>query len=68
MPDAADAANLTKAKAMLAVAQLTHSDTFDRKNPHLSEAQILAIRRGEWPDLPVFSPYAQTKSGYSQSK
>lgn len=51
-----------------AVAQLVSSPGFGPANPHLTAAEVAAIAAGAWPDGPVFTPYAITHHGYSQSK
>jgi len=59
---------LTQVQRRAAVAQIVDSANFAGSNPHLSAATIAAIKQGTWPDEPVFSPYAETHDGYSQSK
>lgn len=49
-----------------AVTVMCNSGTFRSSNPHLSEQQIFNIKRNQWPNLPVYSPYAITHDGYSQ--
>lgn len=53
-----------------AVHQLICAPDFIANNAHLSPAERLALHRVPpvWPACPVFSPYASTHDGYSQSQ
>jgi hypothetical protein len=59
---------LSAADLSAAVRQLTAAPGFGPANPHLSAAEVAAIATGVWPAGPVFTPYAITHHGYSQSK
>lgn len=60
--------SLSRAALDAALVQLTASEGFRPANRHLSAAQIAGIAVGQWPNVPVFTPYANTHHGYSQSK
>jgi hypothetical protein len=60
--------SLSAAQLSAAIRQLVSSPGFGPANPHLSLAEISAIPNGTWPQKPVFTPYAITHHGYSQSK
>lgn len=51
-----------------ALQQIVSAPGFRPANPHLSAQQVAAIARGQWPQEPVFTPYANTHHGYSQSQ
>lgn len=51
-----------------ALRQLISNTNFIFINPHLTPQEINNIPSGRWPATPVFSPYATTHDGYSQSK
>jgi len=51
-----------------ALRQIMSAPAFQQNNPGLSPAEISAILNGIWPSSPVFTPYAYTHHGYSQSK
>jgi hypothetical protein len=51
-----------------ALRQIVNAPGFAAANPHLSAATAAAITLGQWPNTPVFTPYAITHHGYSQSK
>ena len=59
---------LSEAQLGACLAQMVSNANFRDANPHLTGAQIRDIGRGVWPATPVFSPYAATHHGYSQSK
>jgi hypothetical protein len=59
--------NLSPAQLRAAMQQLVSSPGFGLANHHLSAAEISAIPNGTWPQRPVFTPYAITHHGYSQS-
>jgi hypothetical protein len=63
-------ANLSAADLALAVDQIVRSPAFAGRNLHLSAAELAALRQNPplWPIVPVFSPYAITHDGYSQSE
>jgi len=48
--------------------QIVDAPGFAAANPHLSAQQTAGIRHNNWPACPVFTPYAITHHGYSQSK
>ncbi len=58
---------LARAELEAALRQITSSAGFRPANQHLSGQQIAAIALGQWPNVPVFTPYAITHHGYSQS-
>ena len=63
----------TRVELTEAVAQILNSDKFWTVNSHILVPQRAAIkdnilRTGTWPAVPVFSPYAKTHDGYSQSE
>ena len=61
--------DLSAAQLRAAILQLVSSPGFGPNNPQLSAAETAAIRTGVWPaKKPVFTPYAITHHGYSQSK
>jgi hypothetical protein len=56
-----------------AVSQIFDSQKFWKVNSHVPEAERAQVRRNavqhrQWPPYPLFSPYAPTHDGYSQSK
>lgn len=56
-----------------AVGQIFDSPKFWTVNSHVPFAQRWqvrnnAVRNRQWPSYPLFSPYAATHDGYSQSK
>jgi len=55
-----------------AVKQILDNDNFWKVNAHVevsARRQVTQrILQGNWPDFPVFSPYAKTHDGYSQGK
>ena len=59
---------LSAASLAAAVRQMLAAPGFAGANPHLAPADRAAITAGVWPDVPVFSPYAITHNGYSQSQ
>lgn len=53
--------------------QIFASQNFWTVNSHIpvdERAGVLnnVLYRGQWPDKPIFSPYAKTHDGYSQGK
>lgn len=60
--------SLSPAARSAAIKQVVDSAGFGPANPHLSAAATIAITNGQWPNEPVFTPYAITHHGYSQSK
>jgi hypothetical protein len=63
----------TRAELTEAVAQILNSGKFWVANSHIPAPSRAAIkdnilRNGAWPPVPVFSPYAKTHDGYSQSE
>jgi len=49
------------------VRQILAAPKFRLANPHLTDEEVADLRRYlRWPRKPVFTPYAETKSGYSQ--
>jgi len=60
--------NLSAEQLRAAIRRLLSSPGFGPANAHLSAAEISAIPNGTWPPKPVFTPYAITHHGYSQSK
>ena len=61
---------LSEQQKLAAVKQLVNSATFKAANPHLSSDQLKRLQDSlDWPSQkPVYSPYAKTHDGYSQSK
>jgi hypothetical protein len=61
---------LNDADAMLAVRQILNNPNFNAANPHLDDNELAWLRDDLiWPEnTPVFSPYAITHNGYSQSR
>jgi hypothetical protein len=56
-----------------AVGQIVSADKFWLANSHVPVAERARVRQNviehrQWPDYPLFSPYAKTHDGYSQSK
>jgi hypothetical protein len=51
-----------------AVRQIVNAPNFRSANSHLSAAEVDAIVTRQWPLKPVFTPYAITHHGYSQSQ
>jgi hypothetical protein len=61
--------NLSIQDLQNAVRQLVATPGFRPANTHLTATEINSIGAGVWPvDKPVFTPYACTHHGYSQSK
>jgi len=58
--------SLSDADLASAIRQIVAAPGFAPANPHLSVAQRQAIASGQWPNEPVFTPYAVTHHGYSQ--
>lgn len=52
-----------------AIHRLAAHKNFERANPHLTLAHRMGILASPpvWPRCPVFSPYAATHHGYTQS-
>jgi hypothetical protein len=50
-----------------ALRQIISNTKFLEYNPHLTPQDTVNILSGRWPATPVFSPYASTHDGYSQS-
>lgn len=59
---------LSAADVQAAIRQLVENPNFRAANRHLSAMEARAILGGQWPQKPVFTPYASTHHGYSQSK
>jgi hypothetical protein len=63
---------LSRAQLNQAVQQIIDSRHFWARNSHIQITERARVRaeiiQGQWPDFPVFSPYAATHDGYSQSK
>lgn len=62
-------ASLSAADLEDAIHRLVKHKNFDLRNQHLSRDQRsrLLASPPDWPHRPVFSPYAMTHHGYSQS-
>ncbi len=64
--------SMSRAQLTQAVRQVLDSKNFWDRNHHVPVNQRQAVRgnilNGNWPNYPIFSPYAATHDGYSQSK
>jgi glutaredoxin-related protein len=65
--------NFTFQQLSQAVSQIFGADKFWTVNSHVPVADRARIRQNviehrQWPAFPLFSPYANTHDGYSQSK
>ena len=64
--------SLTRNQLTEAVRQIINHAKFSECNGHVPVADRPTLRArilsGNWPDYPIFSPYAKTHDGYSQSK
>ena len=60
--------NLSADDVSAALRQIISAPAFRPRNPHLSATEVAAILRGQWPNKPVFTPYAFTHHGYSQGR
>jgi len=60
--------NLSAPVLRASLGQIVDAPGFVAANPHLSAQQRAGIRQNNWPACPVFTPYAITHHGYSQSK
>jgi hypothetical protein len=52
--------SLNQAQLTAAMQQLLSTPNFSTANPHLDAANKAAVSAGQWPNRPVFTPYALT--------
>ena len=68
-PMKASCNKVTLHECWAAIQQTVSSPGFDAKGPHLASVEERGLRRKpvEWPEKPVFSPYATTHDHCSQT-
>ena len=62
--------SLSPAELHAGIRQLISAPQFAIRNPHLGEDDMAGLLSNPliWPTSPVFSPYATTHHGYSQTR